>query len=278
MWMTEPDADPADGCLWPIISHCNANSTLADEVVDYTKQAAVDLLHEASGRQFGVCSTTVRPCAPSCDGFHDLNMWDLLDAQGHVGMAAAAGPWTWMRVHCGRCRTEVCSCTKIESILLPYRRIRGVTQVQIDGAIVDPSAYRVDGRLLIRTDGGTWPTCQDLNVANGEVGSWSVTVVYGTPVPTAGQIATGTLACELAKAICDDESCELPQRVQTVTRQGVTIGFVDPMTFLRENRTGLYLVDLWLNSVNPNRLRRRARVFRSDAPRAGRRANPISGS
>jgi hypothetical protein len=62
----------------------------------------------------------------------------------------------------------------------------------------------------------------------------------------------------------------LPQRLKDVTREGVSMTFADPLDFLQRGEVGLYEVDLWLNSVNPNKIMRRASVFRADAPRAPR--------
>lgn len=274
MWVTDDDYN-GEGCHWPVVSDCKVTTTLTAEAIALAKQAAVELLFEASGRQFGICESTYRPCGTRCEGFDDLNMWDLIDRRTPF---YGRGEWVWERLHCGRCRTDTCSCENTESLRLWSSRVTEIVEVQIDGEALPSSSYRLDGRTLYRTDGERWPTCQDMNVTNYEPGSWSVTYRHGRPVPAGGRLAAGELSCELAKAICSDESCALPKRVQTVTRQGVTVGFIDPMDFLREGRTGLYTVDLWLNSVNPSRLRRRARVFRSDAPRTSRRAERPSGS
>jgi hypothetical protein len=130
--------------------------------------------------------------------------------------------------------------------------------VQIDGEVLDPSAYRVDnGRLLVRQDGGRWPTCQDMGAALGEDDTWGITYDKGYPVPAGGQIAAGLLANELAKAACNDRSCGLPQRVQTVTRQGVTIAVLDAFDDIDEGHTGIWLIDSWVASVvrRPRRMR-----------------------
>ena len=57
------------------------------------------------------------------------------------------------------------------------------------------------------------------------------------------------LAWELSKAVeCPDE-CELPQRVQSVTRQGVSVTVLDQFEDLDEGRTGIWLIDSWVASV-----------------------------
>ena len=40
------------------------------------------------------------------------------------------------------------------------RTVGSVTEVTIDGVLVPPSVYRVDNSTqLVRTDGGSWPSC-----------------------------------------------------------------------------------------------------------------------
>jgi hypothetical protein len=130
--------------------------------------------------------------------------------------------------------------------------VESIVAIEIDGKALAPSAYRVDdNRLLVRQDGETWPYCQNMSRPLGEVDTWAVTVQTGTPVPAGGQLAAGKLACELAKAANGAEKCELPQRWQTVTRQGVTISAaIDLFQGLDEGKTGIWLIDSWVASVN----------------------------
>jgi hypothetical protein len=129
--------------------------------------------------------------------------------------------------------------------------VASVTEVQIDGQVLDASAYRVDNsRLLVRQDGGRWPFCQDLSRPLGQDDTWGVTVQTGQPVPIGGQVAAAKLACEFAKAMNGDKACELPQRWQTITRQGVTISAaIDTFQGLDEGKTGIWLIDSWVASV-----------------------------
>src|SRR3546814_2256809 len=55
---------------------------------------------------------------------------------------------------------------------------------------------------------GRWPTCQNMNLADGAEDTWSVTYVKGYAVPKGGQVAAGMLAVELAKAACNDKRSE----------------------------------------------------------------------
>jgi hypothetical protein len=70
------------------------------------------------------------------------------------------------------------------------------------------------------------------------------------------------------------ETCSLPTRVSNVTRQGVSFTILDPFDFLTNGRTGLYTVDLFLSTYNPNGLRRPSRAWSPDLPMT--RTFPIS--
>jgi hypothetical protein len=73
------------------------------------------------------------------------------------------------------------------------------------------------------------------------------------------------LACEIAKAAAGGD-CKLPAGLQQLVRQGVTISYPDVGELFREGRTGLYLVDMFVTTWNPNRLRTRSRVYSVDRP------------
>jgi hypothetical protein len=79
-------------------------------------------------------------------------------------------------------------------------------------------------------------------------------------IPPPVMAAIDTLACEMDKADAG-EACSLPQRVTSVSRQGVSWTILDPQDFLTEGRTGLYAVDLVLSAYNRSSARARARVF-----------------
>lgn len=218
------------------------------------EEMATAFLWNWTARQFGACPVTIRPCRQNC--------WQGVSTywgRGGVGSTLSTGiagrPFTpviinggWYNIGCGTCG-DSCGCGHTESLQLPGP-IAAVTEVQIDGEVLPPSAYRVDNdRFLVRTDGGAWPTCQDMNAALGEENTWAVTYERGIPVPAGGQVAAGSLACELAKAACRDKSCGLPQRVQSVTRQGVTIAVLDAFDDIDTGHTGIWLIDSWVASV-----------------------------
>ena len=145
-------------------------------------------------------------------------------------------------------------------------RLRGRKVVEVhnmrdsDGNIIDPNTYFLaDHSTIYGTSNATWSATYV-----------EVTYTYGSPPPASGRGAARLLATELVKLYEDDDSCALPQRVTSIVRQGVTYTVLDSQDFIDELRTGIYAVDLFLKSVNPDRARARSRVFSPDTPRARR--------
>ena len=148
-------------------------------------------------------------------------------------------------------------------------RLRGrpITKIHTirnrNGAVIDPTSYYlVDHSTIQATAGSRWTPC-DIEI----------TYTYGIEPPTMGKMAARTLAMEFCKLWNGDDDCILPQRVTSVSRQGVSYTILDSQDFIAELRTGLYAVDLFLKSVNPDSARAKARVFTPDVPR-GRRYTP----
>ena len=152
-------------------------------------------------------------------------------------------------------------------------RLRGRPVVKIDavrdrtGIIVDPSNYYlVDHSTLQARSGTAWAPC---NI--------EVTYTYGSPPPASGKAAARTLATEFIKLWSGNDDCALPQRITAISRQGVSYTVLDNQDFIDELRTGLYVVDLFLKSSNPDKARAKARVFSPDVPRARRHVSkPLS--
>ncbi len=126
------------------------------------------------------------------------------------------------------------------------------------GQVMDPSSYYLVDHSTIHVKAGTpWTPCNT-----------EITYAYGVPVPTAGKMAARKLAIEFARLWAGDEMCELPQRVTSVSRQGVSYTILDQQEFIDELRTGLCEIDLFLKTVNPDNARRKSKVFSPDQPRA----------
>jgi hypothetical protein len=220
--------------------------------------AATEVIDALTGLQFGECQLTIRPCRRQCDNSVPGNWWEW-------------GQWPkpiyyngiWTNLTCGGC-TDNCSCTAISEVFLPAPVV-SVDEVKIDGVVLPITSYRLDNwRKLVRTDGYEWPACNDLNLDDTEINTWSIKITVGKVVPTMGKIAVGELAAQIAKLLACETQCALPKNVQQLIRQGVTQNFLDPVKMFATGLTGLYLVDLFIRTVNPDALRSRSRVYSVD--------------
>jgi hypothetical protein len=253
-------------CDWTVDTTCIVG--WADYTNEQRSRAiswATFILDALTGHQFAQCPVTVRPCGDGCGLFNGYTTWP-------VGAAAAnaPGPWmvpyvvggVWLNCSCG----GGCSCLPACRVDLGVP-VAEITEVKVNGAVLDPSAYQLQGAFLVRTDGGAcWPSCQDTALPDTEDGTFSVTYRPGRALPIAGQIAAGRLAGEFVKA-CAGASCSLPAQISSLTRQGVDVEFVDPTTVFEQGRTGIPEVDLFVNAVNPGGMRRRSRVMSPDVRR-----------
>lgn len=130
------------------------------------------------------------------------------------------------------------------------------------GQIVSPDAYYVAEHSEIRAYKGVpWPP-----------GNLEITYTYGTRVPTSGRMAAKLFAIELIK-FWEGDDCALPDRVTSVSRQGVSYTILDNQDFLENMRIGIYAIDLFLKTANPSKALAPSKVFNPDVPRA-RRAAP----
>lgn len=136
-----------------------------------------------------------------------------------------------------------------------------------------PEWYLYDRRLLIRANGATWPGLQDLSMPLTEAGTWGITYESGVAVPAEGRLAAVALSCELlkllVKATTGTGECAIPDRVSAVTRQGVSWS-LDAQGFLDDGRTGVWVADLWLESLLVSRKRRRASIASPETVREAR--------
>lgn len=246
---------------WPVVWICDV-SCESPSVTAQAVEVATEVVWALSGRQFGLCEVTLRPCRDDCSTFPwpgpDWVTWPGTD---WINPTLIAGQW--FNIICGRC-VGGCSCTSISEVTLPAP-VHDVVQVKVDGVVVSGSGYRLDdNRRLVRLD-GEWPTCNDLNLSDTEPGTWSVTARYGTDIPAGGAWAVGELACELIRAR-NGEDCRLPRNVTQLVRAGVTLQFPQVTELMREGSTGLYLVDQFIATWNPSHLRRRSGTYSVDRP------------
>jgi hypothetical protein len=221
---------------------CEALEASDIAIYDDVALVAGNALYELSGRRFsGECGpVTVRPCDPH-----------------------------------SRCSPDPCGCCELSEVMLSGYPIREVTEVKIDGTVIDTTEYRLDARQrLVRVadaDGKRqrWPGCQRLDRDDTEEDTFSVTYTFGQDPPQLGLDAAQALACQLAYATpAASGECELPDGTVRVTRQGVTI---DLEEFSRVGVLLLPTVALFLEVYNPSRLRRRSAVWSPDLQPFARR-------
>lgn len=215
------------------------------------ENVAVNILWNFTNRCFGTRELMLRPQRK-----FKIRQPSTFDGRGPI-TGYPAGPsrfWQpvaidgrWFSLPCGNCVGD-CTCSESWSIRLPGHPLE-VLKVTIDGTDLTPSEYWLDGESLVRS-AGYWPSTQNMRLPAGNAGTWSVSYIAGIHVPKAGQVAAGILATELGKAAMKDTTCALPSRVQTITRQGVTMAILDTLDDLAKGRIGIPRVDMWIQSVN----------------------------
>ena len=246
--------DPTWTCKLPTSSY--AATGQAAEI-------ATEVLYALSGRQFGLCERLVRPCRADCFGdvWPSADWWDPGNGLSYPQPLLIRGQW--FNLTCGDC-TSGCSCTTVSEAVLPGP-VHEVLEVKVDGVVQAPSTYRLDDwRLLVRLN-DSWPLCNDLNLDDDQEGTWSVNITTGVEVPPLGKLAMGELATEIAKFLSCDTSCALPKPVQSITRQGLNVTFLDPNEVFADGKLGLYFCDLFIQTYNPNKLRRRSHAYDIDS-------------
>lgn len=234
-------------------------------------EIASNVLWSLTGRRFGLCSTTLRPCRQDCygDAWPSTLGTPFDRSGGYPTPVLYAGEW--YNITCGSC-SDGCSCTRVSEIALPGP-VYAVTTVKVDGVTLTAGTdYRLDSnRFLVRLGGESWPLCNDLNLADTEEGTWSVTYQVGQEIPPLGKLALGELTIEFAKMLICDDGCKLPKPIQSLSRQGVNLTFLDPNEVFQAGRTGLYVADLFITTENPHARTQRARVYDIDNPQRYRR-------
>lgn len=151
------------------------------------------------------------------------------------------------------------------NLRLRHTPVRSVDSVTYFGNVLAPTEYSLrNNSYLVRKNALPWV----LDTVN----ELSVTYKYGTPPPAAGKRAATRLANELILADMGSSSCALPERISSVSRQGVSYTVMDPQEFIANGKVGIYEIDLFLAAVNPNKTKKRPKVFLADRPR-GERVN-----
>jgi len=142
----------------------------------------------------------------------------------------------------------------------PVRSVQSITYM---GRELAPTEFSLrNNSYLVRQNALPWVL--------DPVNELSITYTYGTPPPAAGKRAAIRLANELILADMGSSACALPERISSVSRQGVSYTVMDPQEFISNGKVGIYEIDLFLAAVNPNKAKKRPKVFSVDRPRGER--------
>lgn len=244
----------------------SAGSEGSDAIVYQTAATeASQILFELSARLYnGGCEQTVRPCRKPCSywglGVLGYPLGIGFDSGLGWGWGYGFGGWGWGN------DARRCGCGYLAQITLAGYPVTAVTEVKIDGDVVDASTYRLDEhRYLTRLRDPAepsqqvfWPACQILDLDDDQPGTWSVSYQWGTAPPAAGKAAAAQLAC----ALTTPESCGLPAGTTRVTRQGIQVDRVSLVNWISSGESGLLQVEAFL--VSQPKMRRRPAILSPD--------------
>lgn len=143
-----------------------------------------------------------------------------------------------------------------------------VFSVHYGETLLDPSEYILfNKRFLKLRNGVIW------NYACDQRGI-TVDYSYGMLPPQAGILAATTLANELLILMgegSDMNQCRIPERVRSVSREGISFDLIDPQEFMDDGRTGIWEIDLFIRTANPSRAKKQPRLLSASDPRRYRR-------
>jgi hypothetical protein len=188
------------------------------EVVTELLGYASSVMYVLTARQFpGACTSTVRPC-------RDTDCW------------------CWCP--CG------CNCMT-DAVILPVNTL-GVIEVRIDGKpLLDTEWALIDGDHLVRTDGRSWPSRQNVAIADDQPGTFAIDLRHGSGVPPVLRRATVELVNELWLSWTGDPACRLPASTTSVSRQGLSFSTQNTVDQVREAGPSLPGIALAMALYNP---------------------------
>ena len=266
--MTNPIPEPPveyAGCPWPIDTGCLTAKW--DEYEPSVQERAVALasstLHRLTAYRVGGCPVTVRPCSSGCAPRGVLPFYGAFGRDQWINPGiTSAGLW----VNACGC-TAACECSAACEIRLPAP-VGEIIEVIVDGSVVDPADYAVeDGNALVWRGEGEcpWPAYQDMSLPLDAEGTFAITYLNAYPVDMLGAQAAAHLALEFAKACGGKGKCALPAGVTSVVRNGVSFEVASGL--FPEGRTGIQVVDGFIELWNPDHRSRQSTVWSPGAKR-----------
>lgn len=250
-------------CAWTVDWSCCPGGAPLDAALKLNAEGwATYVLWALTGRRFGACPVTVRPCYRKFDwrSYDTYGVWlESPTGSGNTWFPYIGAVGEWRNCGC----FGICCCGASCEVWLPGPVI-SISQVTVAGVVLAPSAYRVDDAdVLVRQDGGCWPECASLDVPASDPAAFVVQYSRGEPLPASAGLAAGALACEFVKA-CQGAACGLPANVQSITREGVSFQLVDPTQEFQGGLTGVKMADDFITAVNPHHLAERPSVSSID--------------
>lgn len=186
--------------------------------------------------------------------------WDLLPGayERNLRVEIALSQATWLldtltrgRLHGVECWIEDYIVRSCEVTLLrqPVSNIKAVTVVRDCGRVVQPMPLTDWCQVNANTISVCCSGCGFSQSACG-CGNTMIRVEYeiGANFPPGTASLIAWLANELVKS-ATGKPCALPDRVTSISRQGVSWTMLDPMDFLDKGLTGIGRVDQWLAAV-----------------------------
>lgn len=159
--------------------------------------------------RIGVCPETVRPCSARCAPAGTWMAAPVNSGQtGALPLHTIGRSFTphitggqWVN-SCGCSSADSCSCSAVDEVILPGP-VGGIREVKIDGAVIDPTWYRVDNgnRLVSQHPGLVWPLCQDMSAPSVPVPTYepvTLTWVKGSTMKLSrsGDVVTAELSAK----------------------------------------------------------------------------------
>jgi hypothetical protein len=257
-----------------VLSEAKRNPTLQGVSIDQgiatdIATVASEVLYALSGRQFtGNCGpVTVRPIARPVDVDTRYGRRGLPSGYLTAGQFASAFGQP------GTAAVNSYGTSRPPEVELGAYPVTAIDLVKIDGIVIPPNEYYVRSRrVLVRerpSAGATptarfgWPVSQLRDLPDTEPGTFSVTYHYGSPPPQSGVRAALVLARQLLLNEYGQDDA-LPQRVTSISRQGVTMAIVDVMDFFSKGRVGIYEIDLFISTFNSSGAKHRPMVWSPD--------------
>lgn len=206
---------------------CDCDLPEDEFLIERVLEAASDFLSILAGTRLGRCTDLYRPCRD---------------------------------VHC---TTSLCACCKLNGIHLPGL-MPTVTEILIDGAVVDPATYTVvinpaSKFVLVRfnADGNTiyWPRCQKVYLPSTAEDTFEIAVESGYARNQLMTLAAAEIACDIFAFMAGQDHM-LPQGVVAAAAYGMQMDFrrfSDPTNQATMDLAGLVWTSRFLQSIPESR-------------------------